>query len=1192
MKHKMWSRLLSMMLAVMMIASIVPNSAFAEAASEIAASSQAAVEVVEETEEVTLPEEEVPAAEAPAEETPAVDPTTEPAPEPTAEPVTENEQPAAEPTQAPVETVAPSEEPSAEPTTAPEGTETPEGTAVPTETPAASATPAPSESPVPSETPVPTETPAPSEEPAIDGQALLDELMAIEDDEAFMKAVNELTEEQAAALEALGEEALAEYTLRVEGLTAPEETVELNAEPKEFTTAVDGVDGVTVTVKVPEGALPVDAELKADLIAEDSEEYAKAEQALEEKKETYDGMVALDIRFEVGGQEVEPLKEVEVSIDAQALLPEDADPETVAVQHLKEDETGAVVAVETVADVTEETGEVTVEAAPAEEAALNVASTFAVDGFSTFTITWDGTFGIDRSETFTIVDMQGNKLDVEGIGDITYHFKDMNVRTTFEQIVEEMNIKNIITTSGEEYVFQRAMYIDAQNNKHPVDGVELVRHEAVPALRMYDMVYEGVTGVYTLKDLDGVFDDPEHTTQLVYRKAEEADPGEVVTETDLKRTKTVTKNEDGTYDLTLSVSGAVGNITNRQKVDVVFVIDASNSMDEAMNGGTVGPSRTQLVGDAVSKLVTSLDENQLLDVQYSLVRFGTLLSPGTDFYRDASKSVSWTSESNKIVEAAYNDYRGGKPSITDPVSPGGTNYQAGLVETRSLLLDTRPGALRYVIFLSDGQPTASYNNEGETAGGKGYSVTQTDKNAAYTEAGRLQNLNGFFSIGVGNEAAASATDVLETLCDRAQAASNGQDENFKYFSAGETEDLTAAFDSIQGNITQLLCTNVTVTDTLSKYVQPVENAQANLTITDEDGKPVTTVPKENVRPSYNGGVLKINFAPDYKLEKGYTYTVTMKIEPSDQAYEKYAVSGEGAYDGVGELGTGEYEGEKGFFTNETATVKYQYNGKDQENDFLRPVIQVHPGELTITKEIKGDILEDSAKLGNLKDTLGFKVTLNNESSFVIKLPADAGENEVYTITDKWLKNLKPGTTYMIEEIGFDVEGYDCKTTVNSNAGTTVSGVISASTTTQVAFVNDYTALDGELTFTKTLKELCDDDTMALFTVEIQNTENCKTYYKTLRFTSDVIEQKFTITLPVGNYQIRELQTSGYTNGTITGAEVNEPDENGYYSFTVPAGNQINLSVTNTAKKKNPSIDTNIAINSFSNDGNNWTWVRK
>ena len=229
MKHKMWSRLLSMMLAVMMIASIVPNSAFAEAASEIAASSQATSEV--QVEEVPLPEDtttEEPAAEIPAEEpaaeTPAEEPVGEPAPsaepvaEPTAEPATESEQPTAAPSQAPAETAVPSEQPSAEPSAAPEGTETPEGTAVPSETPAASATPAPSESPVPSE------TPAPSEEPAIDGQALLDELMAIEDDEAFMQAVSELTEEQTAALEALGEEALADYALRVESLTAPEET--------------------------------------------------------------------------------------------------------------------------------------------------------------------------------------------------------------------------------------------------------------------------------------------------------------------------------------------------------------------------------------------------------------------------------------------------------------------------------------------------------------------------------------------------------------------------------------------------------------------------------------------------------------------------------------------------------------------------------------------------------------------------------------------------------------------------------------------------------------------------------------------------------------------------------------------------------------------------------------------------------
>lgn len=227
MKHKMWSRLLSMALAVMMIASIVPNSAFAEAASEIVASSQAVTEMVEETEEVAQPEETT--GEEPAEQ-PAGEPapTAEPVAEPTAEPVTESEQPAAEPTQAPAETAVPS----AEPTAAPEGTETPEGTAVPTEIPA------------PSESPAPSETPAPSEEPAIDGQALLDELMAIEDDEAFLKAVSELTEEQTAALEALGEEALAEYTLRVESLTAAQQQEEKFTELYEKLMAAESIQEI------------------------------------------------------------------------------------------------------------------------------------------------------------------------------------------------------------------------------------------------------------------------------------------------------------------------------------------------------------------------------------------------------------------------------------------------------------------------------------------------------------------------------------------------------------------------------------------------------------------------------------------------------------------------------------------------------------------------------------------------------------------------------------------------------------------------------------------------------------------------------------------------------------------------------------------------------------------------------------
>lgn len=405
MKHKMWSRLLSMVLAVLMITSIVPTSAFAEAASEIAASSQAVAEVVEQTEEVTLPEDtttEEPAAETPAQEpaaeTPAEEPAGEPVPtaepvaEPTAEPATENEQPTAEPTQAPAETAVPSEQPSAEPTAAPEGTETPEATAVP------SATPAPSESPLPSETPVPTETPEATEEP-----------------------------------------------------------VAMNEEAYETTADVENAD-ITVTVNVPAGALPVDAELKADLIAEETEEFAQAQAALDEQQVEYDGMIALDIRFELNGEEIEPLYPVEVTIDAKAMLPENVDPETVTVQHLKEDESGEVVAVETVADATEETGDVTVAATQTEEAAMDMASTFAVDGFSTFTVAYgllavpragdDVSFylalecdGEEARIPVQLVDEGGNRLDL----------KDPNLVVKFEEPSKTITFKNIVNATSNVY---------------------------------------------------------------------------------------------------------------------------------------------------------------------------------------------------------------------------------------------------------------------------------------------------------------------------------------------------------------------------------------------------------------------------------------------------------------------------------------------------------------------------------------------------------------------------------------------------------------------------------------------------------------------------------------------------------------------------------------------------------------------
>ena len=1113
MKNNPFTRFLSVALTAVMLVGVMPGAVLADAGEAIVGASSAVVE--------SIPESTTPADAAPV--ATEVPPVTEP------EATPEAAQPEASPE------VEATPEATEQPETTPEATQEPEATPEATEQPETT----------PEATQEPEATPEATEQP---------------------EATPEATQEPEATPEATEEpEATPEATEEPETSPEPtEEPVELNEEAYTVTVDVTDAQGVTVTVKVPANTLPDGVNLVAEMLAEDTQAHADAEAALAEAEVQYDGMIAMDIRFEdAEGNEVEPANEVEVSIDAQALLPEDADPETVAVQHLKEDENGAVT-VETVADAAPVTGDITV-AENAEQPALNMASTFEVSGFSTFTITWDGN---DKSETFSIVDMQGNPLPIAGSDKITFSFDKKEVRRTFVDVVRELGIERVVSESGEEYVFQRAVYVDANGNKHPVDELEIVNMPvgiiAVWSLRMYDAVYEGENGIYTLKD--SVFD-PAHSTQLVYRKAEEADPGEVVTETELQRTKTVTKNPEGTYDLELTVSGAVGNITNPEKVDIVFVVDTSNSMDKAMNGGNPnssnGSSRTQLVGEAVSNLVNSLEENPLLDVQYSLVHFSTRLNTATKHYQDAIKSVGWTDQAQEIINAAYSTSRGG----------GGTNYQAGLVETRALLLDTRPDALRYVIFLSDGEPTACYNGNGDTAGGDGYNETQADKDAAYAEAGRLQNLNGFFSIGVGSSAASSYT--LDKLCDSAQAASHGQESNFKYYPAAENENLIAAFNEIQGNITQILCDRVTVTDTLSKYVQPVSGARPLLTVTDAEGEPAS-VSEDQVRASYDSGVLKINFAPEYKLEAGYTYKVTMQIEPTQEAYDEYALTG---YPETGDANTGDYARLPGFRSNEEASVTYTYNEFRQKNEYPHPVVQIEPQTLTIEKTVVG--LEE-ADLKTLENQLTFAVTLGDQTKDYKLSQFENLDGGKYQLT---ISNLMPGTEYSVTE---DLESakvslYDLtmRPANGKRSGTIAKG------TNKASFTNTYEPSVGDLTIVKQLSDSATADKTTAFLFQIEG--EGEVYYASVVLESGENQNDTIIkNLPAGSYTVTEiLCPSGY--------EFSESDPANGEVIVSGADASIIFTNSKSSEPDDPTKDDGVVINQFTYEERDgvlgWFWNR-
>lgn len=172
-------------------------------------------------------------------------------------------------------------------------------------------------------------------------------------------------------------------------------------------------EGIKVSASVPEGALPEGVKLVANLINDEAENSDVAAK-LDEAQVSYDGFVALDVRFEdAEGVEVEPSETVDVRFEVpDGILPEDA--EELTVHHFAEDETGAVAEVEAVADEAEKTEGTIEEAVDPSEGEPAAVVEFSVDSFSLFTLTYNSGNGI----TVHVVDEDGN--DINGNGQVDF----------------------------------------------------------------------------------------------------------------------------------------------------------------------------------------------------------------------------------------------------------------------------------------------------------------------------------------------------------------------------------------------------------------------------------------------------------------------------------------------------------------------------------------------------------------------------------------------------------------------------------------------------------------------------------------------------------------------------------------------------------------------------------------------------
>lgn len=371
------------------------------------------------------------------------------------------------------------------------------------------------------------------------------------------------------------------------------------------------------------------------------------------------------------------------------------------------------------------------------------------------------------------------------------------------------------------------------------------------------------------------------------------------------------------YTLNLDVTGAKGSAKG---VDVLFVIDTSGSM-----GSGQGSTYTNLLPE-VKTLLTQKDgiidkifakEGNVNSVAY--VSFAGV---------NETKTSSWYQTNTKETL---------KSQINKLNATGGTNWTYAMKKASDLLSQkSNSSNEKVVIFLSDGKPTYSYKNNSQTGNGS------ETKDSYYTDAASVVNNSNslkaakLYSVYLTN----GTKSGMETFSDKV--------------SNSELVDGTSLSTALTTILNKVIPTykNVTITDTLSEYVEFVESVPT-ITVTKKTAAGVVTTltANQDYTATVTGKTVTVNLLNGASLEDGATYTVSFKVKPSEAANNKYAAGG---YIHTGEAGTGiTSAGKAGFYSNvdEKTKVSYEIDGTNEKGSatYPMPVVQVTTHKLSYTK---------------------------------------------------------------------------------------------------------------------------------------------------------------------------------------------------------------------------------------------------
>ena len=644
-----------------------------------------------------------------------------------------------------------------------------------------------------------------------------------------------------------------------------------------------------------------------------------------EGEEYVDSTISLDIHFEdESGSEVEPLKQVYVNIKLDSgLIPKGIDPEDVQIYHIKDDE--SISKVDDIALTKDKDDD-------------SITTNFSTDSFSTFSLHW-GSANSRFYVNVRYVDTNGNEITADPSKLELFKnnnngvFGNDNDKITPRELdtgIIGMRYKYARVVMSNGTVVNNVLQIERETSlikglRYTVDGTNWVVFSSTE-MRYLELVYE-----------------PESRT--ISNRRIRTDISKTVEDPD----------KDGIYDLTLKINNQTGSTSNRTNMDVLFLLDTTSSMSEGISGSGTDPKISSVYSVLRNVINNNYFDSSKYNVNYALV--------GID--SEPHLYQNWTSNGNSVISKI-------------PVSPNNVsriNYEKGFVKANEIFRNGRSDAQKVLIFITDGNPT--YYTNHNTGWNEGHLINRYSTMAMLHGQFALYaiDLDYFFSIGLGNQGDYDKLKLLTSSNDSDSPVRGykgitlpapGVEVGASPYSAGSKNDFLNRMREIVNVLKNPRVSNVVLEDKLSQYAMIAKDPSGNPYPLEIEvlgptgvhtGNYIATnmyrlfsTPRNSLADivsSYNASTktIRLEFPYAYTLETGYTYMIKAKIQTTQQANAIYASTGHfqknsNGSDVVGDQGTGsKSSNQKGFYSNDLATLTYKYKDKEIVETFKKPVIQ-------------------------------------------------------------------------------------------------------------------------------------------------------------------------------------------------------------------------------------------------------------